>query len=85
MISVVFWKKTVKLCMDKTFVFELLSLQVPLNPAYQVKEVEFTILKVQSIGPIGTIAWNWIEMFSLLTISMLYFHWLLIIYWIIQA
>lgn len=42
--------------MDKTFVFELLSLQVPLNPAYQVKEVEFTILKVQSVGPIGTIA-----------------------------
>ncbi|XP_035763933.1 medium-chain acyl-CoA ligase ACSF2, mitochondrial-like [Neolamprologus brichardi] len=33
--------------MDRTFVFELLSLQVPLNPSYQVKEVEFTILKVQ--------------------------------------
>uniref|UniRef100_A0A669DLI3 Medium-chain acyl-CoA ligase ACSF2, mitochondrial n=1 Tax=Oreochromis niloticus TaxID=8128 RepID=A0A669DLI3_ORENI len=38
---------TVKLCMDRTFFFELLSLQVPLNPAYQVKEVEFTLLKVR--------------------------------------
>lgn len=42
--------------MDRTFFFELLSLQVPLNPAYQVKEVEFTLLKVQSVGPTGTIA-----------------------------